>query len=249
LLAAFADVKRNRGAAGIDGVTVERLMTNLNEEIATLAKELREWRYVPSPVKRVEIPKADGNGIRKLGIPCVRDRIVQTSIKRVLEPIFEGEFSESSYGFRPGRNQKMAVKSACDIVKSGKEWVVDIDLALFFDTLSHDRLIYRVGLFVEDKRILRLIGLMLRSGVQVGDHTELTSQGSTQGSPLSPLLSNVVLDELDKELESRGLSFVRYADDSNIFVRSEKAAKRVMASVTKFIERRLRLTVNPKTSA
>lgn len=142
----------------------------------------------------------------------------------------------------------MAVKSACDIVQSGKEWVVDIDLAQFFDTLSQDRLIHRVGLLVDDKRILRLIGLTLRSGVQIGEHTEPTAQGSTQGSPLSPLLSNVVLDELDKELESRGLSFVRYADDANIFVRSEEAAKRVMASVTKFIERRLRLTVNKEKS-
>ncbi len=241
-------MKRNRGAAGIDGVSIEKFAENLHAEVASLAKELREWRYFPQPVRRVEIPKADGKGSRKLGIPCVRDRVVQTSLKKVLEPIFEPHFSERSYGFRPERNQKMAVQSACEIVQSGKEWVVDIDLAQFFDTLSQDRLIHRVGLLVEDKRILRLIGLTLRSGVQVGDHTESTAQGSTQGSPLSPLLSNVVLDELDKELESRGLSFVRFADDANIFVRSEEAAKRVMASVTKFIERRLRLTVNKEKS-
>jgi RNA-directed DNA polymerase len=245
---AFAAVKRNKGAAGVDGISIEVFAQNLNKEIASLAEELQNWRYKPRPVKRVEIPKSDGKSLRKLGIPCVRDRVVQTCLKMILEPIFEPVFSNSSFGFRPGRSQKDAINAAQSFVKEGREWCVDIDLSQFFDTLSQDRLIHRIGVHVQDKRILRLIGITLRSGVQVGGHVEKSIEGSVQGSPLSPLLSNVVLDELDKELERRGLAFVRFADDSNIFVRSEKSAQRVMISITKFIENRLKLKVNQSKS-
>jgi RNA-directed DNA polymerase len=244
LLLAFLDVKSNKGAAGVDGITIEVFETQVLEELAALAKELREWRYKPRPVKRVEIPKADGNGVRNLGIPCIRDRIVQACLKIVLEPLFEPTFSKSSYGFRPGRRQQDAIAVAQQYVQAGKEWVVDIDLEKFFDTLSQDRLIYRLSLKVTDKRILRLVGMCLRSGVIIDGRKHPTTEGSVQGSPLSPLLSNVVLDELDKELEKRGLAFVRWADDSNIFVGSEKAANRVMTSITKFIELKLKLRIN-----
>lgn len=248
LLDAFLDVKRNHGSPGIDGKTIEEFETNLHAELSSLSKELQEWRYRPKPVRRVEIPKADGKSTRQLGIPCVRDRVVQSCLKRILEPIFEPIFSNHSYGFRPGRSQKQAIKAAHAYVLEGKEWVVDIDLARFYDTICQDRLISRLGESISDKRILRLIGITLRSGVMVSGKVEPTLEGSVQGSPLSPLLSNVVLDELDKELENRGLSFVRWADDSNIFVKSEKAAQRVMQSITKFIEKRLRLQVNREKS-
>ena len=240
----FEAVKRNKGASGIDGVTIEMFSENLHREISKLAEELRVWKYKPKPVKRVEIPKSDGKSTRNLGIPCVRDRVVQACLKMILEPIFEPLFSENSYGFRPRRSQEQAVLAAKSFVTEGKEWVVDIDLEKFFDTISHDKLIYRIGLQVKDTRIHRLIGNILRSGVQVGNTVEKTLEGSVQGSPLSPLLSNIVLDELDKELEKRKLSFVRFADDNNIFVRSEKAAQRIMVSITKFIESKLKLKVN-----
>lgn len=245
---AFQAVKRNKGAPGVDKVTIEAFEGRLDAELAQLAKDLREWRYVPQPVRRVEIPKADGKSMRQLGIPCVRDRVVQACLKEVLEPIFEPTFSQQSYGFRPGRNQAQAVEAARVTVCQGKRWVVDIDLSRFFDTISHDRLIHRLSLRIRDKRILRLIGLILRGGVLDKGTLLPTREGSIQGSPLSPLLSNVVLDELDKELEKRGLSFCRWADDANIFVRSKAAALRVMDSVTRFIERHLRLKVNPEKS-
>ena len=241
---AFLEVKKNRGAPGIDQVSISRFEENLHENLSTLSKELKEWRYKPKPVKRVEIPKPNG-GIRLLGIPCVRDRVVQASIKAVLEPIYEKEFSPSSFGFRPGRSQKQAIAAAKSHALAGKDWVVDIDLSKFFDTVNHDRLIHRMKTDVKDNRILRLIGLILRSGVLNKDGSfEKTTVGTTQGSPLSPILSNVVLDELDKELESRELAFVRYADDCNIFVRTERSAQRVMKSVCNFIEGRMKLKVN-----
>lgn len=244
---AFEDVKRNKGAPGIDGISVEAYANNLQEELTQLSKELISWRYKPSPVRRVEIPKTSG-GIRILGIPCVRDRVVQACIKLLIEPILEPTFSANSYGFRPHRNQKQAVKQAQGIVKSGKEHVVDIDLSNFFDRINHDRLIGRLGKVISDKRILRLIGEMLRSGVMKEGLVNPTEEGATQGSPLSPLLSNVVLDELDKELESRGLSFSRFADDCNIFVRSRQAAERVMINISEFIEKQLKLKVNREKS-
>lgn len=244
---AFRAVKRNHGAPGIDGVTVEAFEEKLDEELGRLAKELTSWTYEPAPVRRVDIPKP-GGGSRMLGVPCVRDRVVETSLKAVLEPIFEAKFSPHSYGFRPGRNQRQAVEAAQKIVQSGKEFTVDIDLSKFFDRVHHDRLIHRLKLEVGDTRILRLVGTILRSGIMVEGVRVATEEGTPQGSPLSPLLSNVVLDELDKELERRGLEFCRFADDCNIFVRTEKAATRVMASVTKFIEKQLRLVVNPEKS-
>jgi len=245
---AFAAVRRNRGAPGVDGVTVQEFEKNLPQELAQLKKELESWSYEPGPVRRVEIPKPVGQGVRLLGIPNVRDRVLQASIKAILEPIFEPIFSSHSYGFRPGRNQRQAVESAQRIVQSGKEYIVDIDLASFFDRVHHDRLIHRLSLFIQDKRVLRLIGMTLRSGVMKDGIVTATQEGTTQGSPLSPLLSNVVLDELDKELGSRGLEFCRFADDCNVFVKSQKAAERVMKSVTRFIEGKLKLAVNRQKS-
>jgi group II intron reverse transcriptase/maturase len=241
---AFRAVKRNGGAPGVDGVTVNEFESRCKEELSQLKKDIESWTYEPSPVRRVEIPKPGGAGIRLLGIPTVRDRVLHTAIKAVLEPLFDPLFSKNSYGFRPGRNQRQAVEAAQAIVQSGKEHVVDIDLSQFFDRIHHDRLIQRLGLEVQDKRILRLIGLTLRSGIMSEGVVTIPSEGSVQGSPLSPLLSNVVLDELDKELERRGLEFCRFADDCNIFVRSPKSAERVMQAVTKFIEKRLKLVVN-----
>ncbi len=240
---AFKAVKKNRGAPGIDGVTIAEFEKNLDANLTQLIHELKTWAYAPQPVKRVEIPKP-GGGVRLLGIPCVRDRIVQAALKSVIEPYLDPHFSESSYGFRPGRNQQQAVLAAQEIVTTGREYVVDIDLAKFFDTINHDRLIHRLGLFIADKRILRLVGKILRSGIMRDGVVKVTTEGSTQGSPLSPLLSNVVLDELDKELERRGLMFCRYADDANIFVGSQKAAHRVMESISRFIETKLKLKVN-----
>ena len=244
LKSAFMNVWKNKGAAGVDGITVEKFAENLVEELGQLRNELHNWSYKPRPVKRVEIPKADGIGKRLLGIPCVRDRVVQASIKRALEPLFEETFSDHSYGFRPERSQELAVKAAQRIVQSGKEYVVDIDLSNFFDRIPHDRLIGRIKKTADDPRVLKLIGMILRSGVMAEGVVSYPSEGSVQGSPLSPLLSNIVLDELDKELEQRGLEFCRFADDCNIFVKSQKAGDRVMGSVTKFIEGKLKLMVN-----
>jgi len=245
---AYRSVHRNGGAPGIDQVSTKDFGNRLDEELAQIKKELENWSYEPQPVKRVEIPKPGGKGVRLLGIPTVRDRVVQASIKSVLEPILDPSFSDSSFGFRPGRNQQDAVNRAKQIVESGRKWVVDIDLSKFFDRISHDRLIHRLSLQIPDKRVLRLIGLTLRSGIMNKGSITPSTQGSVQGSPLSPLLTNVVLDELDKELERRGLPFCRFADDCNIFTASEAAAERVMKSVTKFIENRLKLVVNQEKS-
>ena len=245
---AFKSVKANKGAAGIDDKTIGEFEQNLEEEISQLRQEVLGWRYMPKPVKRVAIPKPYGKERRYLGIPTVRDRVLQMAIKVELEPILDSTFSSNSYGFRPGKDQRQAIKAAQEIVKSGKEYVVDIDLAQFFDRINHDRLIHRLGLYVKDKRVLRLIGMILRSGIMDGVKLSQSTEGAVQGSPFSPLLSNLVLDELDKELEARGLEFCRYADDCNIFVRSERAGKRVMDSIRKFIEKKLKLKVNEKKS-
>lgn len=249
LMKGFKAVRRNKGAPGIDGVTVQEFGERVEEELARLVHEIETWTYVPQPVLRAEIPKPGKDaGVRKLGIPCVRDRVVQAALKAILEPILDPGFSRNSYGFRPGRNQRQAVEAAQRIVRSGKEHVVDIDLSKFFDRVNHDRLIGRLSGHIEDKRILRIIGMMLRSGVMENGLFSRTLEGTVQGGPLSPLLSNVVLDELDKELERRGLEFCRFADDCNIFVRTPKAAERVMRSISKYIENRLKLVVNERKS-
>lgn len=241
---AYRKVKGNKGAAGIDGVTLDMFGKNVEEELEKLSQELREWKYKPQKVKRVLIPKPGSEEKRELGIPTVRDRIVQESIRLSIEERFEAGFSKSSYGFRPGLGQQDAIREAEAIVRSGKNWVVDIDLEKFFNRINHDKVLQLVGEKVKDNRVIRLIGESLRSGVQTGEIME----GTMQGSPLSPLLSNIVLDELDKELEKRGLKFCRYADDCNIYVGSEKAGKRVMESIRKYIEKKLKLKINESKS-
>ncbi|MCP3870919.1 MAG: group II intron reverse transcriptase/maturase, partial [Gammaproteobacteria bacterium] len=248
LRAGFRRVKKNKGSPGVDGVTIEDFGSRLSEELSQLKEDLESWTYQPSPVRRVEIPKPGGKGIRLLGVPTVRDRVVHATLKELLEPIFEPLFSDHSYGFRPERNQRQAVESAREIVAGGKPYVVDIDLSKFFDRIHHDRLIARLSQQVADKRILRLIGLLLRSGIMANGLVTPSTEGAVQGSPLSPLLSNIVLDELDKELERRGLAFCRFADDCNIFVRTPKAAQRVMESISGYIEKRLKLVVNQEKS-
>ena len=248
LYKAFKSVKRNKGAPGIDGITIEEFKTNLSQELKQIRHEVLTWTYKPTPVKRVEIPKPNGKGVRLLGIPTIKDRVLHMAIKQILEPILDPDFSPNSYGFRPGRNQRQAVEAARDIIIQGKEYVVDIDLSKFFDRINHDRLIHRLGTKIQDKRVLRLIGMILRSGVMSKGIVTTSKEGSVQGSPLSPLLSNVVLDELDKELENRGLEFCRFADDCNIFVKTMRAAERVMESITKFIESKLKLKVNGEKS-
>lgn len=248
LLQGWREVRKNRGASGSDGQTIETFELKLSEEIKQIQEELGNWTYKPKPVRRVEIPKPDGAGVRLLGVPCIRDRVVQTAIKQLLEPILDPIFSNSSYGFRPGKNQTQAVEAAQKIVQSGKGFVVDIDLSKFFDKVNQDRLIGRLGKEIEDKRILKLVGMTLRSGVMKDGMITPTMEGTTQGSPLSPLLSNLVLDELDKEIESRGLEFCRFADDCNIFVRTRRAAERVMKGIGEFIEKKLKLVVNREKS-
>ncbi len=246
--AIFPRLLKATNSPGVDGVTIAEFESRVDEELGRLKAELESWTYNPSPVRRVEIPKPGGRGTRKLGVPTVRDRVVQATLKHLLEPIFEPTFSAHSDGFRPGRSQHQAVQAACEIVAAGKPSVVDLDLAQFFDRSHHDRLIARVGAPVPDKRILRLIGMTLRSGVMADGLMSPTPEGTVQGSPLSPLLSNIVLDELDRELERRGLAFCRFADDCNIFVRTPKAAARVMVSIGEYIETRLKLVVNREKS-
>jgi len=248
LEAGFRRVKKNKGSPGVDAVTIGEFESRLDEELRQLKAELDGWTYKPSPVRRVEIPKPGGRGIRLLGVPTVRDRVVHATLKLLLEPIFEPLFSEHSYGFRPERNQGQAVEAARKIVAGGKRYVVDLDLSKFFDRIHHDRLIARLGQTIPDKRILRLVGLILRSGIMADGLVTPSTEGAVQGSPLSPLLSNIVLDELDKELERRGLEFCRFADDCNIFVRTPKAAERVMARIGGYIEKRLKLVVNREKS-
>ncbi len=245
----FRAVKKNKGAPGNDGITIKEFEVDLDSNLRRLGEEIKGWEYKPSPVLRVEIPKPGKNaGVRLLGIPCVRDRVVQAALKLILEPVLDPLFSENSYGFRPNRNQRQAVEAAQKIVNTGKEYVVDIDLSKFFDRVNHDRLVSRLAQYISDKRILRIIGMTLRSGVMKDGLYSPTEEGTVQGGPLSPLLSNVVLDELDKELESRGLEFCRFADDCNIFVSSQKAAHRVMFNISKFISNKLKLVVNQEKS-
>jgi RNA-directed DNA polymerase len=245
---AMRAVQRNKGAPGVDGMTVEQLPGVLARRWAAIAGELVEGRYTPQPVRRVKIPKPDG-GDRNLGIPTVIDRVIQQAILQRLQPEWDRTFSEHSYGFRPERSAHQAVAAAQAYVTGGAQFVVDIDLAKIFDRVNHDRLMAKVAERIADKRVLRLIRGFLTAGVLDNGVLEASVEGTPQGGPLSPLLSNLVLDELDRELERRGLAFVRYADDCNIYVSSEKAGRRVMASITRFIEGRLKLQVNEDKSA
>lgn len=240
---ALQAVQRNRGAAGIDKMTSKELEPHLRRHGAEIRAKLVAGRWTPSPVRRVEIPKPNG-GKRQLGIPTVMDRLVQQALLQVLQPIFDPRFSESSYGFRPGRSAHDAVRAAQGYVREGKDWVVDLDIARFFDVVNHDILMRRVAEVIRDKRVLRLIGRYLRAGVLTEGVVVRSAEGTPQGGPLSPLLANIYLDALDRELESRGLRFCRYADDCNIYVSSEAAAKRVLAGITAWIEKHLRLKVN-----
>lgn len=246
---ALSAVEKNGGAAGIDGMGTEQLGAHLAKHWLTIRSKLLQGTYVPSPVKRVWIPKASG-GERPLGIPTVLDRFVQQLLLGELQPLYEPTFSEHSWGFRPGRGAHDAVRSAQRIlIEEGKSWVVDMDIKGFFDNVDHDILMRLIGLQVLDKRVLKLIGRMLRAGVwEEGRVSKPQGKGTPQGGPLSPLLANIYLDVLDKELERRGLSFSRYADDCNIYVKSEKAAQRVLVSITKFVAQRLKLEVSASKS-
>jgi RNA-directed DNA polymerase len=236
-------VIQNGGSSGVDGMDVKELRHWYNKSHKELRASLLTERYEVSPVLKVEIPKATG-GTRTLGIPTVKDRLVQQSIHQELSKHYEPYFSESSYGFRPGRSAHQAIEQSVKYIKEGKEWVVDIDLEKFFDKINHDRLMQRLSKRIGDKRLLRLIRAFLKAGMMEDGLSEQRISGTPQGGPLSPLLSNIVLDELDRELERRGHSFCRYADDCNIYVRSRKAGERVMDSVVKFIETKLKLKVN-----
>ncbi|HOR57814.1 MAG TPA: group II intron reverse transcriptase/maturase [bacterium] len=244
---AYKRVYANKGSSGVDGVTVEELLDYLKEHKVELLESIRKRKYKPQPVRRVEIPKDNGKK-RQLGIPTVVDRVIQQAIAQVLSPIYEKQFSNSSYGFRPNRSCEMAVISSLELLNAGYDWIVDIDLERFFDTVHHDRLMNIINRTVEDGDVLSLIRKFLVSGVMVSGKYEATKVGTPQGGNLSPLLSNIMLNELDKELEARELHFVRYADDCNIFVRSQKAAERVMESITDYIERKLGLKVNASKS-
>jgi len=245
---ALAQVKRNKGAAGIDRMSVDALPAYLKEHWPTIRVQLLEGTYKPQPVRRVEIPKASG-GMRPLGIPTVLDRLIQQAMMQVLQVDWDGTFSETSFGFRPGRSAHQAVERAQAYIASGHAFVVDIDLEKFFDRVNHDILMGLIAKRVADKRILKLIRAFLNAGVMEGGLVSPTEEGTPQGGPLSPLLSNLMLDVLDKELEKRGHHFVRYADDCNIYVRSQRAGERVMAGIEKFLAKRLKLKVNKDKSA
>lgn len=240
---AFVQVKRNKGAEGVDGMKVNELGEHLKANGEEIKEQIRNRKYKPQPVRRVEIPKADG-GVRNLGVPTVTDRFIQQAIAQVLTPIYEKQFHDNSYGFRPNRCAEMAILRCLDMMNDGYSWIVDIDLEKFFDTVNHDKLMNIISRTINDGDVISLIRKFLVSGVMVDDEYKETIIGTPQGGNLSPLLSNIMLNELDKELEARGLNFVRYADDAMIFAKSEKSANRVMASVTKFLEEKLGLKVN-----
>jgi group II intron reverse transcriptase/maturase len=248
LLQAIKRVEKNKGSHGIDQMTTKDLRMHLTENWTAIVDSLRSGTYQPKPVRRVEIPKP-GGGIRKLGIPTVTDRFIQQAIAQQLTVIFDPTFSEFSYGFRPNRRAHTAVKQARAYIKEGYRWVVDMDLEKFFDKVNHDRLMAKLAAKIEDKAVLRLIRRFLQAGVMEAGLVRPVTEGAPQGGPLSPLLSNIVLDELDKELEKRSHKFVRYADDFHIFVKSKRAGERVMESITAFIEGKLRLKVNREKSA
>src|ERR671927_453686 len=245
---ALKRVKANKGSAGVDGMTVQQLPEYLKQHWPAIREQLLSGTYKPQPVKRVEIPKPEG-GIRKLGIPTVLDRFIQQAVMQVLQRSWDQTFSAHSYGFRPGRSAHQAVTKAQQYIADGYGWVVDLDLEKFFDRVNHDKLMAKLARRISDKRMLKLIRAFLRAGVMEGGLVSPVDEGTPQGGPLSPLLSNIVLDEFDRELERRGLRFARYADDCNVYVRSRRAGERVMASITRFITTKLKLKVNEQKSA
>lgn len=248
LITALKRVEANKGAPGIDGVPTEQLRDDIRKHWKSIKRQLLEGTYKPAPVRRVEIPKPNG-GVRLLGIPTVMDRFIQQAILQVLTPIFDPHFSPYSYGFRPKRRAHDAVRQAQKYIQEGYRYVVDIDLEKFFDRVNHDILMSRVARKVEDKRVLKLIRAYLKAGVMLEGVRVRSEEGTPQGGPLSPLLANILLDDLDKELEKRGLKFCRYADDCNIYVRSPRAGQRVKQSVQKYLEKKLKLKVNEEKSA
>jgi group II intron reverse transcriptase/maturase len=248
MIQALGRVRRNHGSHGVDGMTVDELPAYLESAWPFVKEELLTGTYTPQPVRRVEIPKPDG-GTRLLGIPTVFDRLIQQAIAQTLSVIFEGTFSESSYGFRPGKGAHGAVFKAREYIEQGHTWVVDIDLEKFFDRVNHDILMSRIARKVKDRRVLGLVRKYLEAGVLINGVKVCTEEGTPQGGPLSPLLANILLDDLDKELEKRGHVFVRYADDCNIYVKSERAGKRVMQGVRKIVTETLRLKVNESKSS
>ena len=245
---ALRRVKANKGSAGIDRMAVDGIADYLKQHWPAIREQLLSGTYQPKPVRRVEIPKPDG-GVRKLGIPTVLDRFIQQAVRQVLQKQWDPTFSDHSYGFRPGRSAHQAVEQAQRYIAEGHSWCVDLDLEKFFDRVNHDKLMGQIAKRVGDKRLLKLIRAFLNAGVMENGLVSPSVEGTPQGGPLSPLLSNLVLDELDRELERRGHRFVRYADDSNIYVRSQRAGQRVMKSVTRFITQKLRLKVNETKSA
>src|SRR5690625_1407054 len=248
LLLALERVEKNKGSHGVDQIAVESLREYFVEHWHVLKDEILSGTYQPKPVRRVEIPKPNG-GMRKLGIPTVIDRFLQQAIAQVLTQIYDPSFSHQSYGFRPNKRGHDAVRQARNYIKEGKRWVVDIELEKFFDKVNHDRLMQKLSQRITDRRVLQLIRRYLQAGVMERGFVQPNTEGTPQGGPLSPLLSNIVLDELDKELETRGLNFVRYADDCNIYVSSKRAGLRTMENITKFVEGKLKLKVNQQKSA
>src|SRR5438128_6308096 len=246
---AVRQVKSNKGRAGVDGMIVDQLGGYLKQHWPAIREQLLNGTYEPKPVRRVEIPKPDGGGVRKLGIPTVLDRFIQQAVMQVLQRQWDPTFSRYSYGFRPRRSAHQAVAQAQQYIAQGYGWVIDLDLEKFFDRVNHDKLMGQIANRVEDKRLLKLIRAFLNAGMMENGLVSPSVEGTPQGGPLSPLLSNIVLDELDQELERRGHRFVRYADDCNIYVRSERAGQRVMESITRFITQKLKLKVNEAKSA
>jgi len=249
MVKALKRVESNKGAPGVDDMLVSELRAWLKEHWPRVREELLDDRYIPSPVLKVEIPKPGGKGMRMLGIPTVLDRLIQQALLQVLQPVFEPGFSDHSHGFRPGRSAHGAVLEARSYVAEGRRWVVDLDLEKFFDRVNHDILMSRVARKVGDKRVLRLIRRYLQAGMMDGGLVQPRTEGTPQGGPLSPLLSNILLDDLDKDLERRGHRFCRYADDCNIYVKTQRSGERVMASVGAFLDKRLKLKVNSAKSA
>jgi len=248
LMLAYDRVLKNKGAAGVDGIGIAEFKEHLKQHWPTIKAKLLAGEYMPAPVRRVDIPKPQG-GVRTLGIPTLTDRLIQQALHQVLSPIFEVGFSESSYGFRPGRNAHQAVKAAKQYVAEGRRVVVDMDLEKFFDRVNHDLLMQKLSTKIDDGRVLRLIRRYLEAGMMADGMVSQRTEGTPQGGPLSPLLSNILLTALDRELERRGHAFCRYADDCNIYVKSKVAGERVMASITRFLADRLKLTVNAAKSA